>query len=189
MAKKNKCGNYAHKSKIVDDIKFISTLEADFYEKELKPLKEQGIITQIDRQVTYILEDKYIIVDGKIIEGSDPDFNKIKRKTKAKTFSAIKYTPDFNVTYADGSYKIFECKGKSTTDFEIRKRLFLKKYPQYLDSFFVVGQDKKEDKFMDYYELVKLEKERKAEKAKLKSEKKRNNKTNKTNTKRLKKNN
>ena len=188
MAKKNKCGNYAHKSKIVDDIKFISTLEADFYEKELKPLKEQGIITQIDRQVTYILEDKYIIVDGKIIEGSDPDFNKIKRKTKAKTFSAIKYTPDFNVTYADGSYKIFECKGKSTTDFEIRKRLFLKKYPQYLDSFFVIGQDKKEDKFMDYYELVKLEKERKAEKAKLKNEKG-NKKNNKTNTKRRKKNN
>lgn len=163
MARRNKsAGNYNHIPTNIDGIKFASKLEARFY-KCLKEAKKNEIIKDFKRADTYLLQEKYIIVNNKVIYGNDPDFNRIHRKTKTPIISAIKYTPDFFITFPDDSFKIIETKGLSKPDFELRKRLFLALHPEFYDSYKVINYDEETDSWMDYYELDKLIKQRKKE--------------------------
>lgn len=123
-----KMGKIKHKKTEVDGIVFHSKMESEYYEY-LKELKEQGIVKRFSLQPSFILQDKFIVVDGEIIEGSHPDFNKIKRKTKAPTVQAIKYISDFEVEYADGKIKIVDTKGQETADFKLKKKMFAYRYP------------------------------------------------------------
>ena len=91
--------------------------------------KKIFIREEIDGFRYFLLQDKYIIVDGQVIEGSHPDFNKLKRRTKAETIRAIKYKGDFLITELDDTQRVVDTKGQSTTEFEIKKKLFMFKYP------------------------------------------------------------
>ena len=121
-------GKIKHKLTEVDGIVFHSKMESEYY-KKLKDDKINGRIKDFRLQPEFLLQDKFIIVDGKVIEGSDPDFNKIKRRTKAKTVQAIKYIADFEEEHLDGHIEIVDTKGQETADFKIKKKLFKHKYP------------------------------------------------------------
>lgn len=123
-----KMGKIKHIKTEVDGIVFDSKMESEYY-KYLKELKEQGIVTDFKLQPEFLLQDKFIVVDGQVIEGSHPDFLKLKRKHKVPTTQAIKYKSDFEVHYADGHIEIVDTKGIETADFKIKKKMFAYKYP------------------------------------------------------------
>ena len=150
--KKDTMGKIKHIKTIVDGITFDSKMESDFYAK-LKEDKINGLIKDFELQPEFLLQDKYIIVDGQVIEGSHPDFNKLKRRTKAETIRAIKYKGDFLITELDDTQRVVDTKGQSTTEFEIKKKLFMFKYPNLkLD---VLIYNKKTGTWDDYYEYNK----------------------------------
>lgn len=131
--KKNKTedkssGKIKHTKTTIDEIKFDSKMESDYY-KLLKIQKEEGLIQDFELQPEFILQNKYIIVDNVVIEGNHPDFDKIKRKSKAPTIQAIKYIGDFKIIHNDGKVEIVDTKGIETTDFKIKKKMFMMKYP------------------------------------------------------------
>lgn len=150
--KKDTMGKIKHIRTVIDGITFDSKMESDYYLK-LKMDKAQNKIKDFELQPEYLLQDKYIIVDGQVIEGSHPDFNKIKRKTKAETIRAIKYRGDFLITELDGTQICRDTKGQSTTEFEIKRKLFMFKYPHI--KLEVIIYNDKTDTWDDFYEYNK----------------------------------
>lgn len=124
------CGKIKHTKVTIDGFTFDSKLEGDYY-KHLCILKFKNKIKDFELQPEFLLQDKFIVVDGVTINGSDPDFEKIKKKNKAKTFKAIKYIADFKIIHLDGSIEIVDTKGIETADFKIKKKMFAYRYPQY----------------------------------------------------------
>lgn len=157
-----KMGKIKHKKTEVDGIIFHSKMESRYYEL-LKAQLTAGEIKGFELQPEFILQEKFINVDGKIILGSDPDFNKIKRKTKAPTVQAIKYISDFKVVHLDGNIEIIDTKGQETADFKIKKKMFAYKYPHL--NLRVIIEDKEEG-WIDYDAYKKkLREKKKAKKA------------------------
>lgn len=150
--KKDTMGKIKHKKTEIDGIIFASKLEAQYYEKLKKDL-EEGKIKDFSLQPEFILQEKFIVVDGEVIYGSNKDFDKIKRKTKAETVRQIKYIGDFLVTDNDGQQRVVDTKGKSTTEFEIKKKMFFAKFPMY--KLEILIYDKKNDDWVDYYKYNK----------------------------------
>ena len=155
----NSSGKIKHKITYVDGIKFDSEMESKYY-VYLKDLKAKGIVKDFRLQQEFILQDKFIVVDGQAITSSNPDFEKIKRKTKATIVRAIKYICDFDVDYADGHNEVIDTKGKATADFEIKRKMFTFKYPEKL--FKVIILNKKTNEWVDYYAYKKEQKAAKA---------------------------
>jgi hypothetical protein len=124
-----KMGKIKHKYTEVDGIIFHSEMESKYYE-HLKELKSNGIVKSFTLQPEFLLQEKFIIVNGKVILGSDPDFEKIRRREKVHTVQAIKYISDFAVEYTDGHVEIVDPKGIETADFSLKKKMFMYKYPQ-----------------------------------------------------------
>lgn len=125
---KVKSGKIKHIKTTIDGITFDSKMESQYY-LYLKELKAKGIVESFRLQPEFILQDKFMIVDGQVIFGEDPNFNKIKRQTKAPTVQAIKYISDFEVVYADGHIEIVDPKGIATADFELKRKMFMCKFP------------------------------------------------------------
>ena len=155
-----KMGKIKHKKTEVDGIVFDSKMESEYYEY-LKELKAQGIVKDFSLQPQYILQDKFIIVDGQTIEVSHQDFNKIKRKTKASTIQAIKYIADFEVEYSNGYVEVVDTKGQETADFKLKKKMFMYKYPHI--NFAVIIKDKTKG-WIPYDEYQKAERAKAKEK-------------------------
>ena len=150
--KKDKsAGKIAHKKTEVDGIMFHSKMESKYYE-HLKELKEQGEVLKFELQPEYILQDKFIVVDGEVIYGEDARFSKLKKKHKAETIRAIKYIADFIVTYNDGRVEVVDTKGKSTVDFEIKKKMLLCKYPTIDFKVLIINKEKL---WVGYYQYQK----------------------------------
>lgn len=149
---KDTMGKIKHIRTEIDGIIFDSKMESDYYIK-LKNDLANGLIKGFELQPEFLLQDKYIIVDGQVIEGSHPDFNKLKRKTKAKTNQAIKYKGDFLVTELDDTVICRDTKGQSTTEFEIKKKLFMYKYPHI--KLEVIIYNPKTNTWDDFYEYNK----------------------------------
>ena len=76
------------------------------------------------------MKEKFINLNGDIILGSNKDFEKIKRKNKLETISAINYISDFDVIYTDGHREIIDIKGLETPEFRLKLKLFKYKYPE-----------------------------------------------------------
>ena len=150
--KKDTMGKIKHVRTEVDGIIFDSKMESDYYIK-LKEDLAKGLIKDFQLQPEFLLQDKYIIVDGQVIEGSDPDFNKLKRKTKAETIRAIKYRGDYLVTLLDDTIVCRDTKGQSTTEFEMKKKLFMHKYPHI--KLEVIIYNPKTETWDDFYEYNK----------------------------------
>ena len=155
-----KMGKIKHKKTEVDGIVFHSKMESRYYEL-LKCKLESGEIKSFELQPEFILQEKFIIVDGKTILGSDPEFNKLKRQTKAPTVQAIKYISDFKVEYLDGRIEIVDTKGQETADFKIKKKMFMYKYPHL--ELKVIIEDKV-DGWIDYDTYKKKVRDRKKQK-------------------------
>lgn len=155
-----KMGKIKHKKTKIDGIVFHSKMESRYYEL-LKSQLENGEIKSFKLQPEFILQEKFIIVDGKTILGSDPDFNKIKRQTKAPTIQAIKYISDFEVEHLDGRIEIIDTKGQETADFKIKKKMFMYKYPHL--ELKVIIEDKN-DGWIDYDTYKKKVREQKKNK-------------------------
>lgn len=150
--KKDTMGKIKHKKTEIDGIIFASKLEAQYYEKLKQDLKD-GKIKEFSLQPEFILQEKFIVVDGEVIYGSNKDFDKIKRKTKAETVRQIKYIGDFLITDNDGQQRVVDTKGKSTTEFEIKKKMFYAKFPMY--KLEILIYNKKANEWVDYYKYNK----------------------------------
>lgn len=89
---------FRNKTKIVDGIRFQSTLEANRY-LQLKMMKAGGLITDFIIQQTYYLE-----VNGLHI---------------------CRYIADFVIIWTDGRVTVEDTKGVETPEFKIKKKLIL----------------------------------------------------------------
>lgn len=153
--RKNNSGKIKHKNKTVDGIKFDSIMESEFY-IYLKELKENNKIIDFELQPKFLLQDKFIVVNKKIIYGSDKEFNKLKKESKAETIRAINYIADFKIICKDITY-IIDVKGIKTADFKLKEKMFKNRYPEY--EFFCVR--KYQNKWMDFNDAEKIKKQKK----------------------------
>lgn len=99
---------YKNKKIIVDSFTFDSNLEAKRY-GELKLLLKSGIINNLTLQKEFLLQDKF--------------------KCNGKTERAIKYIADFYYTDKQGNKYAEDAKGFKTDVYNIKRKLFLFKYP------------------------------------------------------------
>lgn len=121
-------GKIAHKKTTIDNIKFDSKMEADYY-VYLKAEKKAGRVKNFKLQPEFVLQERFVIIEGKTISDSNKDFDKLRKKHKAPIHRAIKYISDFLVVYADDSVKTIDVKGLKTADFKIKEKMFNFKYP------------------------------------------------------------
>lgn len=108
LAKKSRYTTY---KPIIDDIQFDSMMEARYYIKLKKDLKN-GAILSFERQIDFELQPKF--------------------KKNGKTYRGIDYVCDFLVTLnKDNQKEVIDVKGKETVEFKIKHKLFEYKYPEY----------------------------------------------------------
>ena len=107
--KKKTANKYNAKKVVVDGIKFDSQAESKFY-LHLKECKEKGTIKGFELQPPFILQESF--------------------KYQGKTILAIKYIADFRVITPEGLSYIVDVKGKETTDFKIKAKMYKKLYPE-----------------------------------------------------------
>ncbi len=93
--------------KTVDNIQFRSTLEADAYQL-LKAWERAGHISDLELQPRFLLQASF--------------------QRHLVTIRGMHYTADFRFR-RDGKTVIVETKGYRTEAFNLRRKLFLRKYP------------------------------------------------------------
>ena len=103
-----KTHKYNTKKVKVDGIKFDSKKEANRY-LELKILERAGVISNL------ILQPKFLLQDGFERDG--------------KKYRVIFYIADFEYIQ-DGKRIVEDVKGVKTDIYKLKKKMFLKKYPQ-----------------------------------------------------------
>ena len=158
--KTKEMGKIYHKKTEIDGIVFDSQTEAEYYQY-LKELKKNKQIKDFTMQDEFILQEKFIIVEGKRINGSDKEFKKIQKANPGCTIAAIKYIADFTVYYNDGSVQVVDVKGQKTADFKLKEKMFNYMYPQYNKLFCVV---KYKGEWLEYNEANKIKKANKKNK-------------------------
>ena len=147
--KTKEMGKIYHKKTEVDGIVFDSQTEAEYYEY----LKQDKSVASFEMQQEFILQNKFLIVNGERIEETHKDFKKIQKANPGCTIQAIKYIADFVVRYKDGSVKVIDVKGQKTVDFKLKEKMFNYMYPQYNKLFCVV---KYKGEWLDYDEANKI---------------------------------
>ena len=105
---------------------------------------ETGEITHYERQVEYVLQDKF--------------------KYNGKSILPIKYRTDFNVWYKDGSMQAFDCKGNPDAMSLLKRKLMWAKYPEVNLTF--ICRNLKFGGWIEWDELKRLRKEAKKNKDK-----------------------
>lgn len=99
---------YYSKKVIVDNIKFDSKKEANYYLK-LKMLERAETIKDLELQKEYILQDNF--------------------KLNNKTIRKIKYKADFKyISTSDDKLHVVDVKGFKTEVYKLKKKLFEYKY-------------------------------------------------------------
>lgn len=101
----NKYGNI---KVVVDNIKFDSKMESDYY-VYLKEQKRKDLIKDFELQPIFVLQ---------------PSFKK-----NGKTYRKIEYRADFKIIHNDSSISIVDIKGMETTEFKLKQKIFEYKYP------------------------------------------------------------
>lgn len=104
---------YHNKLTTIDNITFHSISEANRYQ-ELKLLEKAGEILELSLQPSFTLQEAFVDRKG----------------TKHRS---IVYKADFK--YWDRQFKcvvVEDVKGYATAEFKLKKKLFLKKYPEYI---------------------------------------------------------
>lgn len=100
---------YNNKKVVYASITFDSKAERDYY-LYLLDLKQRGIVTDIQLQPSFLLQEKF--------------------RKNGKLYRENTYKADFKVTYADGHVEIIDVKGMVTKDFAIKRKVFEYKYPE-----------------------------------------------------------
>ena len=100
---------YGAKKVEIDGHIFDSRLEGRYYE-HLLYLMNDGVVESFEMKKSYTLLDKF------------------PHPKTGKTVRAIKYTPDFEVIYADGHVEVVDTKGMKTRDFIMRCKMFMFRY-------------------------------------------------------------
>lgn len=160
--KTKEMGKIYHKKTEIDGIVFDSQTEAEYYEY-LKEEFRMKRVRKFEMQQEFILQDKFLIVNGERIEESHKDFKKLQKANPGCTTQAIKYIADFVVHYADGTVKVIDVKGQKTVDFKIKEKMFNYRYPEYNKLYCVVKYNKQ---WMEYDEANKIKREKKKSKSK-----------------------
>lgn len=101
---------YKAKATRIDNIRFASKKEAHLYQ-QLLWAKKAGEVTRIVLQPRFSLLSPFT--------------------RKGETIRGITYVADFLVAYKDGTHEVIDVKGYRTASYKIKKKLFLKEYPQY----------------------------------------------------------
>lgn len=122
---------------IIDGIKFASTVEGRYYEY-LKHEKAAGRVYAFELQPRMVIQEKF-------------------EHHMAGKIQAITYVLDFYVRYdyMNGAY--IDVKGQATADALIKRKMFLKKYPD--ENLLWVSVSKKhgcKDGWIDYFKLKKI---------------------------------
>lgn len=124
-------GKIKHINAVVDNIKFDSITESLYY-KYIRDNKDKLSIKEYELQPEFILQEKHMLIDNKvIIPKDDKELKKLQRKYPGCTVQPIKYIADFLITYNDGKQEVIDVKGIKTADFKIKEKMFNFKYPQY----------------------------------------------------------
>ena len=160
--KTKEMGKIYHKKTEVDGIVFDSQTEAEYYQY-LKEEMNMKRVRKFEMQKEFILQEKFLIVNGERIDETNKNFKKIQKANPGCTTQAIKYIADFVVDYADGTKRVIDVKGQKTVDFKIKEKMFNYKYPEYNKLYCVV---KYNGKWMEYDEANKIKRERKKQKSK-----------------------
>ena len=105
-----KKSKYNARKTVVDGITFDSKKESEYY-CELKLRVQAGEIESFDLQPAFILQEGF--------------------KCNGKSIRPITYKGDFQINHKDGSIEIVDTKGFRTEVYKIKKKLFLRRYPQY----------------------------------------------------------
>ena len=118
---------YGAKKVEIDGHIFDSRLEGRYYE-HLLYLMNDGVVESFEMKKSYTLLDKF------------------PHPKTGKTVRAIKYTPDFEVIYADGHVEVVDTKGMKTRDFIMRCKMFMFRYQIPL---VIIAWDRKTKKFVE----------------------------------------
>ena len=153
-------GRIYHKKTEVDGIIFDSQTEAEYYEY-LKKEMNMKRIRKFEMQKEFVLQDKFLLVNGERIDESNKDFKKLQKANPGCTTQAIKYIADFVVHYADGTIKVIDVKGQKTVDFKLKEKMFNYRYPEYNKLYCVV---KYKGQWLEYNEANKIKKQAKKNK-------------------------
>ena len=160
--KTKEMGKIYHKKTEIDGVVFDSQTEAEYYEYLKEELRMKRV-RKFEMQQEFILQDKFLIVNGERIEESHKDFKKLQKANPGCTTQAIKYIADFVVHYADGTVKVIDVKGQKTVDFKIKEKMFNYRYPEYNKLYCVVKYNKQ---WMEYDEANKIKRKKKKSKSK-----------------------
>lgn len=141
----NKKARYSTYKPIVDNITFDSLMEAKYY-IYLQEKKKTGVIQSFERQVSYELQPKF--------------------KKNGKSYRPITYIADFVVDYGD-STSVIDTKGKETTEFKLKKKLFEYKFPELHLS--IIQYYPETDSWLELDEIKKLARKSKCRKTRQKT--------------------
>jgi hypothetical protein len=92
-----------------EDIVYDSEMEMRFYRDWLLPKVASGEIISYQKQVTYILQDKFTY--------------------QGKTILPITYVADFVCEFNDGSKNVIDTKGYADSTAQLKKKMFKFRYP------------------------------------------------------------
>lgn len=119
-----------------------SLTELKFLQEFIEPKLESGEILSYERQVEYVLQDKF--------------------KYKDKTILPIKYRSDFNVVWSDGTLQVFDVKGNPDSMSLLKRKMMWAKYPETNLTF--ICRNLKYGGWVEYDVLKKLRREAKKNK-------------------------
>jgi hypothetical protein len=121
---------------------FDSVMELQFYTQYLLPLKEKGIVKNIE------LQPKYVLQEG---------FTK-----NGKRVLPIQYISDYLVEFSDGTVITYDVKGLPTVEARLKKKMFDYKFPD--KTLIWISLSIQDGGWIEYDELCKLRAKRKKEK-------------------------
>ena len=150
-------GRIYHKKTEVDGIVFDSQTEAEYY-IYLKEQFNMRKIRKFEMQKEFILQNKFLIINGERIDESHKDFKKLQKANPGCTTQAIKYIADFVVYYPNGVVQVIDVKGQKTADFKLKEKMFNFRYPEYNKLCCIVKYNKQ---WMEYEEANKLKRAKK----------------------------
>jgi len=111
QGRRNKYGVSPKKERTYNGIVFDSKAEMRRY-KELELLEKAGKIRDLQLQESWVLQEPFTY--------------------QGKKYRAIHYIADFSYYDENGNYVVEDVKGRKTKEYQIKKKLFLKKYPNFI---------------------------------------------------------
>ncbi len=115
---------------VIDGILFDSKSEGRYYVR-LKSYKDLGIVKELILQPSYTLQEKF--------------------KHGNTTIREIVYVADFYIVNSQGEQVVIDIKGHVTQSAFIKRKLFLKKYPELRLDWFI----NKNGSYVNYFEAKK----------------------------------